>query len=117
MRPAGPRITDNRSNAKGGRALFRALATRGLVAGRDISVVSCNHERSLVAGLWPSLATIDVHPQRIGRLAVELLARRMAGEFDGSAVPIGVSPTFIPGGSLTRCRKAGTAKREPKRQP
>jgi LacI family transcriptional regulator len=85
--------------------VFRALATRGLVAGRDISVVSCNHERSLVAGLWPSLATIDVHPQRIGRLAVDLLARRIAGEFGGSEVQVGVSPTFIPGGSLTRCRE------------
>ena len=85
--------------------VFRALATRGLVAGRDISVISCNHERSLVAGLWPSLATIDVHPQRIGRLAVDLLARRISGEFGGSEVQVGVSPTFIPGGSLTRCRE------------
>ena len=89
--------------------VFRALATRGLVAGRDISVISCNHERSLIAGLWPSLATIDVHPQRIGRMAVELLSRRMSGEFSGSDVQISVCPTFIPGGSLTRRREAGKA--------
>lgn len=97
--------------------VFRALATRGLVAGRDISVVSCHHERSLVAGLWPSLATIDVHPQRIGRLAVELLARRMSGEFSGSAVQVGVSPTFIPGGSLTRCREAAKASPRGSKRP
>lgn len=97
--------------------VFRALATRGLMAGRDISVVSCHHERSLVAGLWPSLATIDVHPQRIGQLAVELLARRMSGEFSGSAVQIGVSPTFIPGGSLTHCREAGKASRRRSKRP
>ena len=89
--------------------VFRALATRGLVAGRDMSVVSCQNERSLIAGLWPSLATIDVHPQRIGRLAVELLSRRMSGEFSGSDVQISVCPTFIPGGSLTRRREAGKA--------
>ena len=98
--------------------VFRALATRGLVAGRDMSVVSCQNERSLIAGLWPSLATIDVHPQRIGRLAVELLSRRMSGEFNGSEVQISVSPTFIPGGSLARCREAVKAdKRAAKRRP
>ena len=88
--------------------VYRALASRGLVAGRDISVVSCNHERSLVAGLWPSLATVDVHPQRIGRMAVEQLTRRITGEFAGAAVQIGVSPTFIPGGSLSSCRKSSS---------
>jgi LacI family transcriptional regulator len=98
--------------------VFRALASRGLVAGRDISVVSCQNERSLIAGLWPSLATIDVHPQRIGRMAVELLSRRISGEFSGSEVQISVCPTFIPGGSLTRCREAGkAAKRAAKRRP
>ncbi len=97
--------------------VFRALATRGLMAGRDISVVSCQNERSLIAGLWPSLATIDVHPQRIGRMAVELLSRRISGEFSGSEVQISVCPTFIPGGSLTRCREAGkAAKRAAKRR-
>jgi DNA-binding LacI/PurR family transcriptional regulator len=85
--------------------VYRALATRGRVAGRDISVVSCNNERTLVAGLWPTLATIEVHPERIGRLAVEQLARRITGQFAGAAVQIGVAPTFIPGGSLGPCRR------------
>jgi LacI family transcriptional regulator len=85
--------------------VYRALATRGRVAGRDISVVSCNNERTLVAGLWPTLATVDVHAERIGRLAVEQLARRITGQFAGAAVQIGVAPTFIPGGSLGPCRR------------
>ena len=98
--------------------VFRALATRGLVAGRDMSVVSCQNERSLIAGLWPSLATIDVHPQRIGRMAVDLLSRRISGEFSGSEVQISVCPTFIPGGSLSRCRDSRrAAQQEPKRRP
>lgn len=86
--------------------VYRALATVGFMPGRDLSLVSCNHERALVAGLWPSLATVDVHPQQIGRLAVEQLARRMTGQFAGVAVQIGVEPTFVPGGSISRCRSA-----------
>jgi LacI family transcriptional regulator len=96
--------------------VYRALATRGRMAGRDISVVSCNNERSLVAGLWPTLATVDVHPQRIGRLAVEQLARRITGQFAGAAVQIGVAPTFIPGGSLATVRPKGSSPRRAKRR-
>jgi DNA-binding LacI/PurR family transcriptional regulator len=95
--------------------VYRALATCGRVAGRDISVVSCNNERSLVAGLWPTLATIDVHPQRIGRLAVEQLARRITGQFAGAAVQVCVAPTFIPGGSLARVLPAGSSPRRARR--
>jgi LacI family transcriptional regulator len=86
--------------------VYRALACRSLVPGRDISLVSCHNERSLVASLWPSLATIDVHPQQIGRLAVEQLTRRIGGHFPDAAVQISVVPTFVPGGSLNRCGAA-----------
>jgi len=79
---------------------YRALASRGVQPGTDIAVVSCNNERSLVAGLWPALATIDVHLRQIGRLAVRQLTRRITGEFDGSAVTIEVKPTLLPGASL-----------------
>jgi DNA-binding LacI/PurR family transcriptional regulator len=63
-------------------------------------VVSCNNERSLVAGLWPALATIDVHLRQIGQLAVRQLIRRITGEFDGSAVTIDVKPTLLPEASI-----------------
>ena len=95
--------------------VYRALATVGLVPGRDISLVSCNHERALVAGLWPTLATVEVHPQRVGRLAVEQLSRRITGQFAGAAVEIRVEPAFIPGGSITRPRGGGGKK--PPRRP
>ena len=89
--------------------VYLALAQRGLLPGRDIALVSCNHERTLVAGLWPTLATSDVHTQRIGRLAVEQLARRIAGQFAGVAVQITVPPTFVPGGSLGRVLRRGSS--------
>jgi DNA-binding LacI/PurR family transcriptional regulator len=68
--------------------------------GEDVAVVSCNNERSLVAGLWPALTTIDAHLSRVGRLAVEQLTRRITGEFDGAAVDITVTPTLVPEASL-----------------
>ena len=82
--------------------VYRAIATRGLVPGTDISVISCNHEQALSAGLWPTLATVDIHAERIGRTAVEQLARRLSGHFPEASVRIGITPTFVPGGSLAR---------------
>lgn len=80
--------------------VYRALASRGVRPGEDIAVVSCNNERSLVAGLWPALTTIDAHLRRVGQLAVEQLTRRITGEFDGAAVNITVTPTLVPEASL-----------------
>jgi LacI family transcriptional regulator len=80
--------------------VYRALALRGVKPGDDIAIVSCNNERSLVAGLWPALATIDAHLRRVGRLAVEQLTRRITGEFDGAAVDITVTPNLVPEASL-----------------
>jgi LacI family transcriptional regulator len=80
--------------------VYRALASRGVKPGQDVAVVSCNNERSLVAGLWPALTTIDAHLSRVGRLAVEQLTRRITGEFDGAAVDITVTPTLVPEASL-----------------
>lgn len=80
--------------------VYRALASRGVKPGEDIAVISCNNERSLVAGLWPALATIDAHLRRVGQLAVEQLTRRITGEFDGAAVDITVTPTLVPEASL-----------------
>jgi LacI family transcriptional regulator len=80
--------------------VYRALASRGVKPGEDVAVVSCNNERSLVAGLWPALTTIDAHLSRVGRLAVEQLTRRITGEFDGAAVDITVTPTLVPEASL-----------------
>ena len=80
--------------------VYRALAARGIRPGVDIAVVSCNYERSLIAGLGPSLATFDIHPRQIGQLAVRQLTRRITGEFDGAAVTIDVKATLQPGASL-----------------
>jgi LacI family transcriptional regulator len=88
--------------------VYRALASRGVRPGEEIAVISCNNERSLVAGLWPALTTIDAHLRRVGQLAVEQLTRRITGEFDGAAVEINVTPTLVPEASLAPRRQART---------
>jgi LacI family transcriptional regulator len=80
--------------------LYRALSSCGVKPGHEIAVISCNNERSLVAGLWPALTTIDAHLRRVGQLAVEQLTRRVTGVFDGVAVDLTVAPTLIPEASL-----------------
>jgi len=80
--------------------VYRALASRRVRPGEEIGVISCNNERSLVAGLWPGLTTIDAHLRRVGQLAVAQLTRRITGEFDGAAVEINVTPTLVPEASL-----------------
>lgn len=80
--------------------LYRALASRGIRPGEEIAIVSSNNERSIIAGLWPALATIDAHSRRVGQLAVEQLTRRVTGIFDGAAVEIRLTPTLVPEASL-----------------
>ncbi|MFN9367304.1 MAG: substrate-binding domain-containing protein [Planctomycetia bacterium] len=91
--------------------VYQALAARGLSAGRDISVVTCTHDRGPVADLRPSLAAVDIHPKRVGMMAVSQLGRRIRGDFAGAAVRIGIAPTFVSGGSLERCRADRRASR------
>lgn len=75
--------------------LYTALAQRGLRVGRDVSVVSCNNERSLLAHLEPAVTTIDVHAEQIGRRAVDQLLWRIAHAAEPTQHQILVEPTLI----------------------
>lgn len=81
--------------------VYRALAIRGLVVGRDFSLVSGNNDVSLIAGLHPALTTFDVNAYAVGQHAVRQLAMRL---HHGSAMPdteIMLAPKLIAGGSVT----------------
>ncbi len=80
--------------------LYVALERRGVRVGRDVSVISCNHEKSAVQTLSPALATIDVGAARIGARAVEQLLWRLRHPKDTSAQTILYEPTLVPGGSV-----------------
>jgi DNA-binding LacI/PurR family transcriptional regulator len=82
-----------------GATVARALAVRGLQAGRDISLMSCNNEQPLFMGIHPTLTTIEVHAEDIGRRAVDQLAWRI-GHRDEVTCEISLEPTLIEGESV-----------------
>ena len=84
-----------------GAMVARALASRGLQAGRDISLMSCNNERALLMGVYPTMTTIDVRAEEIGRRAVDQLAWRFSHR-DAAGVDIGIEPTLIEGESVLK---------------
>lgn len=52
------------------------LKRRGIQPGRQVALISCNHEPELITGLAPSLTTVDIRLAEMGRLAVDLLGWR-----------------------------------------
>ncbi len=82
-----------------GVTVARALAVRGLQAGRDISLISCNNEQPLLMGVHPALATIDIHAEEIGRRAVDQLAWRLVHR-DRPDCEVAIEPTLVEGESV-----------------
>ena len=81
--------------------LYAALRQRGLHVGRDLSILSFNHERPLVMGLTPALTTIDIRAETIGRRAVERLLWRIDHPEDLVPTKIVVEPILVEGGSVS----------------
>lgn len=82
-----------------GAMVARALAAKGLQAGREISLMSCNNDRPLLMGVYPALTTIDVHADDIGYRAVDQLAWRMSHR-DAPWFDTGIEPTLVEGQSV-----------------
>lgn len=80
--------------------LYRSLAQAGMQVGRDVSVVSCNNERSLLAHLSPTLTTLDVHAEQIGRRAVDQLLWRIGHAREPNQYQVLVEPTLVEGDSV-----------------
>lgn len=80
--------------------LYAALRQRGLQVGKDLSVLSFNHEKPLVGGLTPALTTIDIRAETIGRRAVERLLWRIDHPEDVIPTKIVVEPVLVEGGSV-----------------
>ena len=80
--------------------LYGALDQMGLKVGRDLSLLSFNHERPLVMGLKPTLTTIDIRAELIGRRAVEHLLWRIRRPSDEAAVRIMIEPRLVEGESV-----------------
>jgi LacI family transcriptional regulator len=81
--------------------VYRAMAKRGVQIGQELSLISCNHETAVLVGLYPSLTTIDIHAESIGRRAVDQLVWRLAHR-ELPADDIGVEPLVHPGDSVSK---------------
>lgn len=75
--------------------LYSSLERYNLKVGRDVSVVSCNNEKSLVANLSPGLTTLDVHAESIGRQAVDQLLWRVDNPDEKLCFQHLVEPTLV----------------------
>jgi len=78
--------------------LYRSCARSNVRIGRDLAVVSCNHEPPIIASLNPALTTIDVQADAIGAQAVAQLCLRLANT---AAAPVNIltEPTLVAGES------------------
>ena len=80
--------------------LYHALAERGLRVPDDISVISVNREEGLIAGLFPSLTTIDIRSEEVGREAVSQLRRLLESNESASRQDLQIDPALVPGDSV-----------------
>ena len=79
-----------------------AFIQRGLQVGRDVSLVSCNNEKSLIAAVTPQLTTVDVQAQRIGAKCVDQLIWRIRHPHDEGTQTILFEPTLLEAESVAR---------------
>ncbi len=82
--------------------LYTSLERLKMRVGADVSVVSCNNEKSLVMNLSPTLTTIDVHADFIGRRAVDQLLWRIQHPGENLSMQILVEPTLIERSSVAQ---------------
>lgn len=80
--------------------MYKALSRLNVRVGKDVGLVSCNDERSLVVDLDPPLTTINVRPEIIGRNAVGRLLWRAAHPQDTTPCRLLVEPVLVERGSV-----------------
>lgn len=90
-RPDGMFVTCDALTAK----LYPILKSLGIRPGRDLEVVSCNNEASLLAGLEPRPLSIDIRPAYIGKKAVEQLRWRILHPDEEDQITVEVSPASL----------------------
>jgi len=89
--PTGMFVTCDALTAK----IYPILKDLGIRIGRDLEIISCNNETSLLAGLEPRPASISIQPETIGKKAVEQLRWRILHPDEESQITIEVSPKLL----------------------
>ena len=75
--------------------LYSVLQRRNIQIGKEVSIISCNNEKSLFTSLHPSLTSIDVHAELIGRRAVDQLLWRIAHPTESIDTQVLVEPVLV----------------------
>ena len=76
---------------------YHALYQHGLVPGRDVDIISSNHELNCLAGLTPRPATIDIGWEPMGRRAVDQLLWQMRNPKEQNRMQVVIEPALVPG--------------------
>jgi LacI family transcriptional regulator len=74
--------------------VYSILMRKGLLAGRDFEAVSVNNEKSLLDGLMPRPATVDIRSYEMGRAAVQRLQWRKTNR-DEPRMTLRVDPLMV----------------------
>ena len=82
--------------------LYAAAERRDIRIGRDLSIVSCNNEQSLLMDLQPAVTTVDIHAEFIGRRAIDQLLWRIKNPGEPRTVQVLVEPTLVVRDSVAR---------------
>lgn len=82
--------------------VYRSLAIRGVEVGREISLISCNNEVPLTAGLYPALTTVDIRARAVGSRAVDLLKWRIKAGVTEPSIELMTEPVLLLRDSVTR---------------
>lgn len=91
-RPTGLFIDRDATTAQ----VYPLLLQQGIQPGRDVTIVSCDHEEVRISALYPRPATIELGTDEIGDRAVRRLLLRIANP-DQPPVFIQAMPRLVPG--------------------
>lgn len=89
--PTGVFVTCDSLTAK----IYPILKSLGIEIGKDLEVLSCDNQISLLAGLEPKPVSIDIQAELIGKTAVEQLRWRIMHPDDDSQMTIEIQPKLL----------------------
>ena len=75
--------------------LYPSMTELGMKPQVDVDLVSCNRDLPALKLLDPAPATIDIHPETVGRHAARQLIWRMANPHDQHPVTLMIEPELI----------------------
>ncbi|MBC2593710.1 LacI family DNA-binding transcriptional regulator [Ruficoccus amylovorans] len=81
--------------------VYRILQRRGVQIGKNLDFIGSDEEKSVLLGLYPRPATIEVGPTLIGMQAVKELCWRMENLAGDSRLRVSVAPRLVPGEKLS----------------